>query len=664
MSTDDANVLAEIARLSSAIDQHKQYSSTTTAPPRGRGRGRGVVRGRGRGGRASYRGGSVLPHRNTTWVAPHLPQPPQSSQSRSGTTTPIHSLIQQTTTTTTTEQNSQPPPPSTTTSTTKREIVIGGVVFVTDSRGNKLVRKTDSSIPLPSTSNSTSSNDVVDTTSSTPRRTSHLGTTYIRTKSGNLVSLQFARDRKLRQDLLKSKLTNQGDNGLKSDQRVGGSAKRGRGRGGFGRVTKPAKPKSDKLCIFFQKTGQCSRAHTCRYIHDSTKISICPQFLRSNCSKTSSTCSLSHHPNSHRSPHCSHFPNCTKGINCPYAHVVVSKEAKVCRDFVEYGWCDLGDKCLKKHVRECWRFSETGECNKKGCKEPHVLRRVHSQESQDEDEDRDQDGSSSQEEDDDEMEGQEEEVKDVEQELEKEEKGIKRKRANQVGISGEAGRRLTSNKNKRLKRGGGGGVGGLQDQDDFVQLSIPSSDLDTEDEEDDDDQDGLSIDSDDLAEEEEVEENVQPVSTSTSTSTTTATATTSLNSNTQPTTNTSSSTTDLPLPEQQATRAKKRSRHQDQPPTTMFDQTDELDYGFSSAEEQDEDHHDPIIEEPFGGEVEEEELDGENVAGDETIYLEASEGFDLEPQEQEQDQVQGEEEEDEDSDEAEEDTNVANLLRR
>lgn len=285
MST-DADVLAEIARLScklsqvpllssplfllisvlypifsvAAIDQHKQHS-TTSFPPRGRGgaRGRGTFRGRGRGGGAGT--GGV--HRNSTWVAPHLPQPTQS-QSRSGTTTPNPQtpppppLLPQAVKTI---QESIPPPPSTT--TTEREVVIGGVVFVADSRGNKLVRKTgkpllfslsprfsfliifpsssqtDSTLPPPPpqtssttpASTSTSTSSTVSSSSSTPRRTSHLGTTYIRTKSGNLVSLQFARDKKLRNDLLKSKVNEQTlGNGIKS-KRGGGVRGRGRGRG-------------------------------------------------------------------------------------------------------------------------------------------------------------------------------------------------------------------------------------------------------------------------------------------------------------------------------------------------------------------------------------------------------------------------------------------------
>ncbi|GAA5992758.1 hypothetical protein JCM5350_003376 [Sporobolomyces pararoseus] len=674
MST-DADVLAEIARLSSAIDQHKQHS-TTSFPPRGRGgvRGRGTFGGRGRGG----------VHRNSTWVAPHLPQPSQSqSQSRSGTTTPNPQtpppppLLM---------GESIPPPSTAPSTTTEREVVIGGVVFVADSRGNKLVRKTDSTLPPPpptstTTPASTSTSSTGSSSSSTPRRTSHLGTTYIRTKSGNLVSLQFARDKKLRNDLLKSKVNEQTlGNGIKS-KRGGGVRGRGRGRGGFGRssttssrVTKPVKPKSDKLCIFFQKTGQCSRAHTCRYVHDSTKISICPQFLRGNCSKPLSTCPLSHHPNSHRSPHCSHFPQCTrKPGTCPYSHVVVSGDAKVCRDFVEFGWCDLGEECKKRHVRECWRFSETGECNKKGCKEPHVLRRVHSQESQDEDEDEDDDDVDDEEEEEIEEEGmieQEEEERDLEQELEREEKGLKRKRVNdhhQVGISGQAGRNLTT-LNKRLKRGG---VvrGGLQDQDDFVQLSIPSSDLDSEDEEidygdDDEDQEeeedeGMSVDSDDLADEEDMEERkeedeekVQPVPPSTSITTTTTSSKTTSTSTTDNSKNPIAEPTitttvrEEPSSTIQTQKFVKR-RHQDQPPISSLDQTDELDYGFSSAEEA-------------------EDQDEENAVGDETIYLEASEGFDFsDPPPQDQQQVQDQEEDqEEDSDEEAEDTNVANLLRR
>jgi hypothetical protein len=93
----------------------------------------------------------------------------------------------------------------------------------------------------------------------------------------------------------------------------------------------------------------------------------------------------------------------------------------------------------------------------------------------------------------------------------------------------------------------------------------------------------------------------------------------------------------------------KPRRHQDQP--LLLDQNEvELDYGLSSDEDE---------------EVEDEQLafeDQEEGAeeGDETIYLEASEGLDLELDGQEEDQQQQDEETDEEDDE----TNVANLLRR
>ena len=158
----------------------------------------------------------------------------------------------------------------------------------------------------------------------------------------------------------------------------------------------------------------------------------------------------------------------------------------MCREFVEYGWCNKGEECEKRHVRECWRFSETGKCEVKGCKEPHVLRRIHQDEEESEGEESEQ----------------EEIEADAEEEMEREEKGIKRKRDSIEGISGEAGRKRSS-KNKKRKATTGAG-GGMQDQSDFVELFIPSS-SDREEEEDQEleGSDADSVDSDDLAEDEE-----------------------------------------------------------------------------------------------------------------------------------------------------------------
>lgn len=159
--------------FSAAIDQHKQYRHSTP-PISYRGSTRG---GRGRGS-----------HRNATWVAPHLPQPSTSTSTLPTSTrsTPNHSrsttpaLIDpppaggyknqvlvlnnggsKTNETTTTSSSREPSKPVSIVpekpKVVEREVIIGGVVFIGDSRGNKLVRKSTSStttgtffsIPLP-----------------------------------------------------------------------------------------------------------------------------------------------------------------------------------------------------------------------------------------------------------------------------------------------------------------------------------------------------------------------------------------------------------------------------------------------------------------------------------------------------------------------------------
>lgn len=74
-------------------------------------------------------------------------------------------------------------------------------------------------------------------------------------------------------------------------------------------------------------------------------------------------------------PHCQHFPHCKRGDACPYTHVQVSEDAKICKDFVGMGWCEKGDKCTERHVWECPDFEENGKCTKRGCKLGHVIRR-------------------------------------------------------------------------------------------------------------------------------------------------------------------------------------------------------------------------------------------------------------------------------------------------
>lgn len=280
-------------------------------------------------------------------------------------------------------------------------------------------------------------------------------------------------------------------------------------------------------------------------MHDSSKIAICPLFLRSACPRPASTCPLSHHPNAHRSPHCVHFPNCTRGAACPYAHVRVSPDAAPCRDFVEVGWCDAGDDCDKRHVRECWRFAEHGKCDKVGCREPHVLRRTHTaseDEDDDDEEEDDEEGDEEGEEQEDDGEGEDEDdvyedavAELIEDAVERNEAervfgGVddpssssttttKKKRSRRdssdasglVGISGAAGRHLKRLKDQgadmkqkaaavpaaRTKRVFAG-------QDDFVTLEMPLSDDDDHD--DGEEEEASSVDSEDLVDREDDDE--------------------------------------------------------------------------------------------------------------------------------------------------------------
>ncbi|KAI9146155.1 hypothetical protein BKA69DRAFT_1034445, partial [Paraphysoderma sedebokerense] len=122
---------------------------------------------------------------------------------------------------------------------------------------------------------------------------------------------------------------------------------------------------------------ECKNGEKCRYLHDPDRIAICRAFLRGTCphSATSSStkCLLSHDHTANRVPICSHFERslCTNET-CPYRHIKYADTAKVCRDFVIYGYCDKGAACQNRHVWECPDFNETGTCKNEKCKLPHI----------------------------------------------------------------------------------------------------------------------------------------------------------------------------------------------------------------------------------------------------------------------------------------------------
>lgn len=139
----------------------------------------------------------------------------------------------------------------------------------------------------------------------------------------------------------------------------------------------PKSRRIEKQCPFFTKTGTCARGKKCPYQHDPEKIAICPRFLHNDCPFSAETCQLSHDPTPNRTPLCIHFANsgrCKNGNQCVYPHFNVGTRVGVCKDFAVLGYCEKGTDCEKQHIKECPAFAETGNCNIKNCKLPHVIR--------------------------------------------------------------------------------------------------------------------------------------------------------------------------------------------------------------------------------------------------------------------------------------------------
>ncbi|KAL5357280.1 hypothetical protein BJX96DRAFT_144193 [Aspergillus floccosus] len=133
--------------------------------------------------------------------------------------------------------------------------------------------------------------------------------------------------------------------------------------------------KKNELCRRFTTTGTCYKGPTCTYIHDPHKVAICKDFLQTGHCNAGISCDLSHEPSPHRSPTCMHFlrGRCANP-ECRYAHIKVTPGAPVCRRFAHLGYCEKGAECDERHVHECPDYANTGVCNKKRCRLPHVDR--------------------------------------------------------------------------------------------------------------------------------------------------------------------------------------------------------------------------------------------------------------------------------------------------
>jgi hypothetical protein len=126
---------------------------------------------------------------------------------------------------------------------------------------------------------------------------------------------------------------------------------------------------------FYYILGTCYKGPNCLFVHDPTKVAICKDFLMTGKCAAGTSCDLSHEPSPHRSPACMHFlrGRCANP-ECRYSHVRVTPGAPVCRAFATLGYCEKGETCEEKHVHECPDYANTGTCDKKRCKLPHVDR--------------------------------------------------------------------------------------------------------------------------------------------------------------------------------------------------------------------------------------------------------------------------------------------------
>lgn len=121
-----------------------------------------------------------------------------------------------------------------------------------------------------------------------------------------------------------------------------------------------------KYCLFFNRFGRCSRGDKCPYVHDKTRVALCPRFeiiltryidiinrekifddLRWRFRFLRGTCQLENCPYSHttspeKTPLCSFFAaGCCNRENCPYSHIYLGKDVEFCVEFAK-GYCPLG----------------------------------------------------------------------------------------------------------------------------------------------------------------------------------------------------------------------------------------------------------------------------------------------------------------------------------
>ncbi len=121
-----------------------------------------------------------------------------------------------------------------------------------------------------------------------------------------------------------------------------------------------------RYCRYYCRFGQCNRGNACQYLHDPSKRTICTKFLRGQC-PSEKQCLFSHSPNDNNLPACLLGVQCERK-DCRYLHHDIPLDAAICKDFVTFGYCELGRQCAQRHMFYCPEFWETNSCSDAHCK--------------------------------------------------------------------------------------------------------------------------------------------------------------------------------------------------------------------------------------------------------------------------------------------------------
>lgn len=273
-----------------------------------------------------------------------------------------------------------------------RHMSIDGIKYSVQSGGSKLVRIKGLS-PLPGKENFIEAElGPNDSTLSTPKQVTVSGIQFLRSKNGNLYRSTVvkrnwygrencdAMERKLKKQRRNS--TGAGITG-KSSALCKRFANTGKSPSTRFRISKRrlvfisqlnqsmGMPADLYVCL-----GSCSHGPACPYIHDTTKLAVCRNFLKLGTCSQGQHCDLSHDLTYERVPACMHFVRggCNKdNEQCPYPHVRTNPAAPLCRAFTTFGYCSKGIECKDKHAFECPDYAE-GKCSAVKCRLPHVDR--------------------------------------------------------------------------------------------------------------------------------------------------------------------------------------------------------------------------------------------------------------------------------------------------